>query len=232
MGEEPGFPTMNRAARLAQRANSNCPRVLVVHEDPAFTCAVRRLLAETGYSVIECNERDEALLGVVRGEHYDLILYDLIGGPDEATGFVREVAIMNSELAARIAFLSFDEAPESLQELWLTKPLNASDLREWVTGFVAVRAPASEDSADVAETTLTVSREAIIENALVATLRTLHGAKRTRRVRELQAQARSFDAAVKRWATVPPGPDKVTAMLDLVTELHEQAILAAKGDDP
>jgi hypothetical protein len=43
-------------------------------------------------------------------------------------------------------------------------------------------------------------------------------------VRELRAQARSYELAVKNWATVPPNDVQVDAMFDLVTELHAKAV--------
>jgi hypothetical protein len=203
--------------------------VLVVHEDPAFTCAVGRILADAGYAVVECNQRDEALLGVVQGEYYELILYDVLAGPEEAIDFHREVAVMKPDLAARIVFLSVDELPESLPNPRIVKPLGADSLREWIAEFVSLRTMPPVAPTDEGESTRTVSREMIIADALAATLRTLRSTEQTRRVRELQAQARSYEAALKRWATVPPGAEQVGAMFELVTELHEEVNAAIRG---
>ena len=47
-------------------------------------------------------------------------------------------------------------------------------------------------------------------------------------VRELLAQARFYEKAVRRWNTVPPTSPQLDAMFHLVTELHEEA-KRAKG---
>jgi DNA-binding response OmpR family regulator len=202
---------------------SASPRVLVVNDDRDFTGAVRQVFSEQGYTVVECNQRDEALLGVVRGERYDLILYDLVGGPEEASDFHREVSIMSPGLAARIVFLSAAELPTSLPSARIAKPFGEGELREWVTELVGLRTkPPAAPEGEPARAT--VSRETIIVDALSATLRALRDAEQTRRVRDLHSQARSYEATIRRWATVPPSVEQVGAMFDLVTDLHEEAI--------
>jgi CheY-like chemotaxis protein len=112
-------------------------RLLVVHDDPAFTCAVRRSLRS--YSVVERNDRAEALLGVLRGEEYDLILCDVDAQPAAAIAFRDRIAAMNPALAARVVFLATDDVDISLQNPRITKPLSQEDLRRWVTEFVSLR---------------------------------------------------------------------------------------------
>ncbi len=130
---------MDRSGGLPERADTNHARVLVVHEDAAFTCAVRRLFADPGYSVVECNRRDDALLGIIRGDEYDVILYDVVVGADEALDFHRQVAVMSPGLAARIVFLSAEEIPLALANPRIVKPVSADELRAWVTEFVSLR---------------------------------------------------------------------------------------------
>jgi CheY-like chemotaxis protein len=62
---------------LSQWSEVIVRRLLIVHDDPAFRCAVRRVLGEAGYPVVECNDTSEALLRALRGEEYGLILCDI-----------------------------------------------------------------------------------------------------------------------------------------------------------
>ena len=71
-----------------------------------------------------------------------------------------------------------------------------------------------------------VSREALIADALSAVFDMLRRAEKSPRVRELQAQAHSYDKAIKHWTTVPPTYAQLDAMFDLVTELHRKAMAA------
>jgi hypothetical protein len=50
----------------------------------------------------------------------------------------------------------------------------------------------------------------------------------TARVRELLAQARSYERAVKHWTTIPPTEAQLDAMFDVVAELHAKAIATAQ----
>ena len=73
------------------------------------------------------------------------------------------------------------------------------------------------------------SRETLIANALDEALRMLASVKQTPHVRELRAQARFYDQAVKHWTTVPPTYAQLDAMFELVIELHGSATAMAKG---
>jgi hypothetical protein len=180
---------------------------------------------------VECNQRDEALLGVVAGEWYDVVIYDVLGGPDEAVDFHCEVAVMNRDLAQRIVFLCADPLPEFLPNPRIDRGLNTDSVREKVAEFVRLHTKPPVAPTKMGELARAVSRETIIADTLTATLRLLSGTTQTRRVRELQGRARSYEAALRRWATVPPGVHQVGAMFDLVTELHAQ-VTATLNDDP
>ena len=68
------------------------------------------------------------------------------------------------------------------------------------------------------------SRETLIADALVEVLRILEGGESTPESRELRAQARFYDRAVKHWAVVPPTFAQLDAMFDLVVELHGRTV--------
>src|SRR5438874_1739991 len=52
-------------------------RIMVVHDDPAFTRTVRLLLHDAGYFVIECNVPENAVFSVLRGDEYDMVLINV-----------------------------------------------------------------------------------------------------------------------------------------------------------
>ena len=70
----------------------------------------------------------------------------------------------------------------------------------------------------------TSSRESLIVEALCAILRLVDGAAKTPETRGLKAQARSYEQAVKHWATVPPSRAQLDAMFEIVIELHARAV--------
>jgi hypothetical protein len=76
------------------------------------------------------------------------------------------------------------------------------------------------------------SRETLIAEALCAVARMVDGAERTPFTRKLRTQARSFEQTVKHWGAVAPSQDQVSAMFDLVVDLHEEAlvVVGALGD--
>jgi CheY-like chemotaxis protein len=83
-------------------------RLLIVHNDPAFRCAVRRVLGEAGYLVVECDNEGEAILRTLRGEEYRLILCD-VEVPLGAIDFHERLSAMNPRMAARVVFLAGDD---------------------------------------------------------------------------------------------------------------------------
>jgi hypothetical protein len=72
------------------------------------------------------------------------------------------------------------------------------------------------------------SRETLIEGALSEVFRMLEGAEKTPHLRELWAQARFYDRAVKHWTTVPPTFAQVDAMFELVVELHGKTVASQR----
>jgi hypothetical protein len=70
------------------------------------------------------------------------------------------------------------------------------------------------------------SREALIVDALSNVFTVLTSRQETAHIRELRAQARSYEQAIKHWTTVPPTSAQLDAMLDVVTDLHGKVVAA------
>jgi hypothetical protein len=68
-----------------------------------------------------------------------------------------------------------------------------------------------------------------VAEALTAVFETLEAAPDTPETRELRAQARVCERAVKHWSMTPPSEQQVDAMLHLVTELHAIAVGSCPG---
>jgi hypothetical protein len=69
----------------------------------------------------------------------------------------------------------------------------------------------------------------LVAVALVAVFDMLRELQESPRKRELNAQARSYDQAVKHWTAVPPTEAQLQAMFDLVTELHDKVLSVRQG---
>jgi len=110
--------------------------ILVVHDDPAFTRAMRRLLRDGGYAVSECHAAEDAILSILRGEEYDLILIDVPARRDGATHLYERLAAMEAELAPRIVFFAEPEVELPGTNPRIVKPISAEDLCSWITEFV------------------------------------------------------------------------------------------------
>ena len=71
------------------------------------------------------------------------------------------------------------------------------------------------------------SRDLLILDSLSAILEELAAMEDTAQVRSLRSQARSYESAVKAWATVRPSDAQMAAMFELVTGLHGKVLAAA-----
>ncbi len=120
-------------------AASHSVRLLIVHHDPAFASAVRRVLDGAGYTVVECNDPEEALLRALRGEEYELILYDVGFSLDGALAFHERLAAMDPVLGARVVFLAGEGVEIPLSNPRIAQPFSAEALRTWITEFVNLR---------------------------------------------------------------------------------------------
>jgi hypothetical protein len=67
----------------------------------------------------------------------------------------------------------------------------------------------------------------MILDALATIFDELARAEDSVHTRELRAQARTYDLAVKNWTTIPPGAHQIDAMFELVAELHARVVSAA-----
>jgi len=114
-------------------------RILIVHEDPAFTCAVRRLLNAAGYFVIECNSPEQAVVSILRGDEYDLVLIDVPGRAHVAMNLHHAILAMNEELASRVVFLAESDVDLPASSPRITKPIELDALRDWLAEFVTLR---------------------------------------------------------------------------------------------
>ena len=97
--------------------------------------------------------------------------------------------------------------------------LGAGVLREFVDQLSQFIVP-------VGTPTSSKSPEARVESVLAAVLQRLEAAPDTPQTRELRAQARVCEKAVRHWSLTAPSEPQVDAMLHLVTQLHG---LAAAG---
>ena len=147
MGEQdPGAPKRNatpggtvmEAHPLSPWSEAIVGGLLVVHDDPAFRYAVRRVLGEVGYAVVECSDTSEALLRALRGEEYGLILCD-VDAPRGAVDFHDRMAAMNPEMAARVVFLAGEDVEIPLSNPRIAKPFSTDDLRTWVIEFMSLQ---------------------------------------------------------------------------------------------
>jgi hypothetical protein len=77
-----------------------------------------------------------------------------------------------------------------------------------------------------------IPRDAIIATALEAVFDMLGELSVTPRIRELHAQAKVYDHAVKHWTTIPPSPAQLDAMFDLVTDLHGEVVETRRSIRP
>ncbi|HEY2509992.1 MAG TPA: hypothetical protein VGI39_04025 [Polyangiaceae bacterium] len=71
------------------------------------------------------------------------------------------------------------------------------------------------------------SRDLLILDSLSAIFEELAAMEDTAQVRSLRAQARSYESAVKAWATVRPSEAQISAMFELVSGLHGKVVAAA-----
>ena len=70
-------------------------------------------------------------------------------------------------------------------------------------------------------------REALIVDILLAVFDILRDAPMNPHTRELRAQARSLENAVKHWTAVAPSAPQLAAMFEIVTELHAKTVSSA-----
>jgi len=110
-------------------------QVLVVAADGAVASAIQCALDDV-YDVVECSDPRDAVLGIVRGCEYDVILCDRDVPFVSAEAFRDQVAAVNPALAERVLFLGagMREAPE--RSSYVSKPLDVDTLRMKVAELV------------------------------------------------------------------------------------------------
>jgi PAS domain S-box-containing protein len=99
--EQPSEPVRrSRTVRTTRRA-----RILVVDDEPMITSALRRALSAE-HDVFTTNQASQALERVQAGEHFDVILCDLMMPQMTGMELHAELQAISPELAARLIFLT------------------------------------------------------------------------------------------------------------------------------
>jgi len=141
MAQMNGEPDALDSARSPLNAYAPMPdaargRVLVVDADRGVADAVRCVLGAT-HDVVACCDPRDAVLCVVRGHDFDVILFDVDVPYVSAQDFRDEIAAVHPALAERIVLLG---APASAtRSVYLTKPLDAEAVKRTVTELVDLR---------------------------------------------------------------------------------------------
>jgi signal transduction histidine kinase len=141
----PARPEVGTDARRMTPQGTLCRRrgrVLVVDDEPTISKAVQRALSPE-HDVVAITSAKEALARIEAGEHFDVILCDLL--MPEITGMDLHAKLLRvqSEQAARMVFLTggaftpraqafLDEVPNQRIE----KPFATSDLRALINGRI------------------------------------------------------------------------------------------------
>jgi CheY-like chemotaxis protein len=112
-------------------------RVLVVDDDSVLRASIRRMLART-FEVAEAADGAEAVQRVAAGEHFDLVLMDLMMPRMNGRRALERLEAIAPELAARTVIMSGGSGDEDLRA-WLVglgtgrallKPFSSRVLRE------------------------------------------------------------------------------------------------------
>ena len=123
-------------------------RVLVVDEDAACMREALCALRGVGYEVVGCTSSRGAILAIVGGGEYDVVLCDV--GVETATpmGFHDQVAAIDPALAERIVWMATEPSRTNLPHPPLAKPLDTSTVRTCIDEFVVHRTLAPPTSRD------------------------------------------------------------------------------------
>jgi len=117
-------------------------RVLIIDDEPLLAEVLRRALADE-FDVTATTRVSQALQGLIAGDHYDLILCDVMMPGTNGVELRDRVHEVHPELAARIVFMTggvprddIRERLESLPNLVLEKPIALGLLRDLVSARV------------------------------------------------------------------------------------------------
>jgi signal transduction histidine kinase/CheY-like chemotaxis protein len=130
--------TVQNAKSLTKAAGRR-GKILVIDDDANVGTVVRRLLAPE-HDVKLLSSADEALVTITAGEHFDVILCDVMMPVVTGMDFYRSLSAQVKEQAERVVFLSggvfSEQARKFLEEIpkgrILEKPFDSDDLRALV----------------------------------------------------------------------------------------------------
>jgi CheY-like chemotaxis protein len=119
--------------------NASPGRVLLVELDARSLREAWELLQGAGYDVVGCTSAADAILAILRGEEYDVILCDVGVEVATATGFRDQVAAIDPALAERLVWLTTNpRSPEPLRPV-LVKPLEIEAVLACIDEYVVHR---------------------------------------------------------------------------------------------
>lgn len=121
--------------------------ILAIDDDPVVLALIARVL-KSDYQVAAVTSATDALQRLARGEHYDLVLCDLMMEGMDGVQLYQEVGRLYPDLQERMVFLTggaysnesarFLEGPAPAS---LTKPFSIHELRGLVARFI----PSAQD---------------------------------------------------------------------------------------
>lgn len=168
---------------------SSTARILVVEDDQPHAEALEAVLESEGYEV-ELADSTEAALDRLRARSFDVVLTDLILGERDGLELLREARRMLPELSVFLitGHASVETAVSAMREGaadYLTKPVNAAELRARVARELEKRRLTEDNQALRAELDHRFGLEGLVGNAPAI-----------RRVYEMVRQAGPTDATV------------------------------------
>ena len=119
-------------------------RILVIDDETALLRAMQRILEDEKHTVTGTDSAIDALQMIERGDHFDLILSDLMMPTMTGVDFYQTLLARNPVLASRVVFVSggavttkVDAFLKAVPNLRLEKPFKAAQLRNVVQVVLA-----------------------------------------------------------------------------------------------
>jgi two-component system NtrC family sensor kinase len=113
-------------------------KILIIDDEPSFVRALALLLQHDGY-VVDTAENGQVALEQLQGDHYDLLLCDLIMPELDGVQFYDLLLRQHASLGQRVIFLTGDTLSadsmtflEQCGQPWLTKPCRVVEVRRLI----------------------------------------------------------------------------------------------------